>query len=131
MYSTVPVPVVLVLFFLVVTFPSFFLFLPLCPSFLSIFLQEPVLFSGTIAENLTYSRQEILQLDESARDALLWRVAEQANAHTFIKSFPAGLNTEIGEHGIQLSGMFYTSIRAAILRPSTPDTFSVLALTHM
>ena len=59
--------------------------------------QEPVLFSGSIADNIKYGRPEASQEEiESA--------AKQANAHTFISDFKEGYNTEVGERGIQLSG---------------------------
>jgi ATP-binding cassette subfamily B (MDR/TAP) protein 1 len=59
--------------------------------------QEPVLFSGTIAENITYGRADASR--EEAETA-----AKQANAHDFISSFPQGYETMVGERGIQLSG---------------------------
>ncbi|MBK7777159.1 MAG: ATP-binding cassette domain-containing protein [Sandaracinaceae bacterium] len=59
--------------------------------------QEPVLFSGTIAENIAYGREGVTraQVEAAARDA---------NAHDFILGFPDGYETLVGERGVQLSG---------------------------
>jgi ABC-type multidrug transport system fused ATPase/permease subunit len=59
--------------------------------------QEVVLFSGTLRENIAYG------LTGTTDEALL-EVAAQANALEFIKSFPQGLDTLVGERGVQLSG---------------------------
>jgi len=64
---------------------------------ISVVLQDPLLFSGTIEENIRYGR-----LDASAeqiRDA-----ARAANAHDFIEGLPAAYNTMLGERGAQISG---------------------------
>jgi ATP-binding cassette, subfamily B, bacterial len=63
----------------------------------SVVLQEPLLFSGTIAENIRYGRLE-------ASDAEVADAARGANAHEFISGLPGGYATEIGENGAQLSG---------------------------
>ena len=59
--------------------------------------QEPVLFSGTIRENIAYGRDD-------ASPAQVEEVARLANAHEFIAGFPAGYDTVIGERGVKLSG---------------------------
>jgi ATP-binding cassette, subfamily B, bacterial len=64
---------------------------------LSLVLQEPILFSGTIADNIRYGR-----LDASMDDIV--DAARAANAHDFIERLPAGYDTELGEGGKQLSG---------------------------
>ena len=56
--------------------------------------------AGTIRDNLTYG----LDNAEKIPDDRLWRVAEMAYAATFIRSFPDGLATEVGERGVKLSG---------------------------
>jgi ABC-type multidrug transport system fused ATPase/permease subunit len=63
----------------------------------SIVLQEPLLFSGSIAENIRYGR-----LDATADEIVA--AAQAANAHDFIECLPEKYNTEIGERGAQLSG---------------------------
>jgi ABC-type multidrug transport system fused ATPase/permease subunit len=63
----------------------------------SIVLQEPLLFSGSIAENIRYGR-----LDASREEIIA--AAQNANAHDFISRLPKGYDTEIGERGAQLSG---------------------------
>lgn len=59
--------------------------------------QEPVLFSGTIAENIRYGRN-------SATDEEVIMAARAANAHDFIVAQSLGYQTEVGEGGLQLSG---------------------------
>jgi ABC-type multidrug transport system fused ATPase/permease subunit len=64
---------------------------------ISVVLQDPLLFSGTIAENIRYGRLDASN-DEVAE------AARGANAHEFISNLPDGYQTEIGENGAQLSG---------------------------
>jgi ABC-type multidrug transport system fused ATPase/permease subunit len=63
----------------------------------SIVLQEPVLFSGTIAENIRYGRLE-------ANHSEIAAAAEAANAHDFIMKLPDQYKTRLGERGAKLSG---------------------------
>ncbi|KAJ0453574.1 putative ABC-type xenobiotic transporter [Helianthus annuus] len=59
--------------------------------------QEPVLFTSSIKDNILYGK------DGASMDEI--RVAiELANAAKFIDKLPQGLDTMVGEHGIQLSG---------------------------
>ncbi|TQV92650.1 ATP-dependent permease MDL1 [Cordyceps javanica] len=58
--------------------------------------QEPVLFSGTIAENIAYGVP-------GATEAEVARAARVANC-TFVASLPRGLETQVGARGSQLSG---------------------------
>ena len=64
---------------------------------IAIVSQEPLLFSGTIAENLRYGRA-------SATDDELKAAARAAFADAFIGQLPHGYQTQIGERGIRLSG---------------------------
>jgi ATP-binding cassette subfamily B protein len=64
---------------------------------IGVVLQEPYLFSGTIAENIAYA-----QPDTSMEDIIT--AAKAANAHEFIVKFPDGYDTEVGERGGRLSG---------------------------
>jgi ATP-binding cassette subfamily B protein/subfamily B ATP-binding cassette protein MsbA len=64
---------------------------------ISLVLQEPLLFSGTIADNIRYGR-----LDASMTDVMA--AATAANAHDFIMALPEKYNTVLGERGLQLSG---------------------------
>jgi ABC-type multidrug transport system fused ATPase/permease subunit len=59
--------------------------------------QDVLLFAGTIKENIAYGK-----INASEEEILL--AAKQANAFDFINSFPAGLDTLVGERGVQLSG---------------------------
>ena len=63
----------------------------------SIVLQEPVLFSRSIAENIAYGRSR------SAKSDII-SAATAANAHDFIMKLPEGYETEVGERGMRLSG---------------------------
>src|SRR5439155_25730262 len=60
-------------------------------------LQEPVLFSGTVADNIRYGRLE-------ATDEEVIAAAKAAAAHDFIMRMPEGYQTKLGEDGTQLSG---------------------------
>jgi ABC-type multidrug transport system fused ATPase/permease subunit len=64
---------------------------------ISVVLQEPLLFSGTIAENIRYGRLD-------AKDDEIVAAAKAANAHDFVARLPKGYETELGERGAQLSG---------------------------
>ena len=68
---------------------------------MAIVQQEPVLFSGTIKENIVYG------LDYEPSKEELDQACAQANALAFIKQesiFPLGYDTVVGERGIKLSG---------------------------
>ncbi|TDL30856.1 ABC transporter ATP-binding protein [Jeotgalibacillus sp. S-D1] len=62
--------------------------------------QDSSMMTGTIRENLCYG----LEAPEDITDEQLWQVAEMAYAAPFIKEFPKGLDTEVGERGVKLSG---------------------------
>jgi ABC-type multidrug transport system fused ATPase/permease subunit len=64
---------------------------------ISMVLQEPLLFSGTLGENIRYGRLE-------ASDDEVVEAARAANAHEFISKLPHGYETLIGERGARLSG---------------------------
>jgi ABC-type multidrug transport system fused ATPase/permease subunit len=63
----------------------------------AVVLQDPILFSGTVRENIAYGRPGAGQ--DAIEDA-----ARRAQAHEFIASLPQGYDTEIGERGVSLSG---------------------------
>ncbi|MBA3746403.1 MAG: ABC transporter ATP-binding protein, partial [Solirubrobacterales bacterium] len=63
----------------------------------AIVLQEPVLFSTNLAENIAYARP-------GASDAEIIAAARAANAHDFICALPQGYETQVGERGMKLSG---------------------------
>jgi ATP-binding cassette subfamily B protein len=62
-----------------------------------IVLQDAVLFSTTIAENISYGRNR-------ATEEEIVQAARLANAHDFILNLPDGYNTLVGERGMRLSG---------------------------
>ena len=63
----------------------------------AVVLQEPVLFSTSIAENIAYARPD------ASRDEVV-RAAEAAGAHEFVARLPLGYDTPVGERGMSLSG---------------------------
>ena len=76
-------------------------------------LQEVVLFSGTIRDNIRYGRPD-------ANDEEVVSAAKAAQAHEFITSFPEGYDTELGQRGVNLSGGQKQRIaiaRAILLQP--------------
>uniref|UniRef100_A0A915DG07 Mitochondrial potassium channel ATP-binding subunit n=1 Tax=Ditylenchus dipsaci TaxID=166011 RepID=A0A915DG07_9BILA len=64
---------------------------------IGIISQEPILFATTIEENIRYGKTSAT--DEEVREA-----AELANADSFIRNFPDGYKTVVGERGVTLSG---------------------------
>jgi ABC-type multidrug transport system fused ATPase/permease subunit len=59
--------------------------------------QEVILFAGTIRDNILFGNPD-------ANEQQILDAAQKANAWEFISSFPDGLNTQVGDRGIQLSG---------------------------
>jgi len=81
---------------------------------ISIVLQETILFSGTIRENIRFGRPE-------AADEEVISAAKAAQAHEFIIGFPEGYDTELGQRGVNLSGGQKQRIaiaRALLTRPA-------------
>jgi ATP-binding cassette, subfamily B, bacterial len=64
---------------------------------ISVVLQDPLLFSGTIADNIRYGKLD-------ATEEEIERAAQAANAHDFIRALPHGYGTVLGERGAQISG---------------------------
>ena len=63
----------------------------------SMVLQKNVLFSGTIRDNLKWG-------DENASDEEIIEACKAADAYEFIQSFPYGLDTDLGQGGVNVSG---------------------------
>ncbi len=79
-----------------------------------IVLQESVLFSGTIRDNIRYGRPE-------ASDEEVVAAAKAAQAHDFICQFPDGYDTVLGQRGVNLSGGQKQRIaiaRALLIQPA-------------
>jgi subfamily B ATP-binding cassette protein MsbA len=64
---------------------------------LGVVLQENFLFDGTVGDNIRFARPD-------ATRAEIEEVARIANADAFIRAFPQGYDTVVGERGIKLSG---------------------------
>ncbi len=60
-------------------------------------LQDTMLFSGTIRDNIRYGKP-------NASDEEVIEAAEAAQAHDFVSSFPDGYDTAVGQRGVTLSG---------------------------
>jgi subfamily B ATP-binding cassette protein MsbA len=73
--------------------------------------QEPLLFSGTVADNIRYGRLDATQAEVEA-------AAREANAEEFVLDLPLGYQTAVGERGLRLSGgqRQRISIARAVLR---------------
>lgn len=81
---------------------------------IGIALQETVLFSGTIRDNIRYGRPEASEEEVIA-------AAKLAQAHDFIMSFPEGYDTVVGQRGVTLSGGQKQRIaiaRALLIQPA-------------
>ena len=61
--------------------------------------QNSELFQGTIEENVTYGLEPGTWSREAVIDACV-----RACAHDFIKTFPEGYSTRVGERGVRISG---------------------------
>ena len=64
---------------------------------ISVVLQDVFLFNGTIADNISYSRQD------ASRGEIV-EAAKAAYIHEFIETLPLGYDTMVGERGLRLSG---------------------------
>ncbi|MGB7362708.1 MAG: ABC transporter ATP-binding protein [Rhodococcus sp. (in: high G+C Gram-positive bacteria)] len=90
--------------------------------------QRPFLFSGTIASNLRYGK-------EDATETEMWDALEVAQAADFVREMPEGLDTPVAQGGTTVSGgqrQRLAIARAVIRRPSIyvfDDAFSALDLT--
>lgn len=81
---------------------------------IGIALQEAVLFSGTIRDNIRYGRPD-------ATDDEVIAAAKAAQAHEFVMSFPQGYDTVLGQRGVNLSGgqkQRLAIARALLVRPA-------------
>ena len=59
--------------------------------------QEPFLFNGTVRENLELAKR-------GATDAEIWKALAAANGEGFVRALERGLDTNVGERGVKLSG---------------------------
>jgi ABC-type multidrug transport system fused ATPase/permease subunit len=59
--------------------------------------QEAFLFNGTVRENLQLAHRH-------ASDETMWQALEAAHAASFVRELPQGLDTNVGERGVKLSG---------------------------
>ncbi|UYO97414.1 ABC transporter ATP-binding protein/permease [Microbacterium sp. M28] len=90
--------------------------------------QRPFLFTGTVASNLRYGREE-------ATDEELWKALEIAQGRDFVEEMPDGLNSRIAQGGTNVSGgqrQRLAIARAIVHQPQIlvfDDSFSALDLT--
>ncbi|MEJ1087910.1 ABC transporter ATP-binding protein [Microbacterium sp. Mu-80] len=90
--------------------------------------QRPFLFTGTVASNLRYGREE-------ATDEELWKALEIAQGRDFVEAMPEGLNSRISQGGTNVSGgqrQRLAIARAIVHQPQIlvfDDSFSALDLT--
>src|SRR5215471_1269120 len=63
----------------------------------AVVLQETLLFSASVAENIAYARPE-------ASESEIVAAAQAANADHFVRALPQGYRTQLGARGMQLSG---------------------------
>lgn len=90
--------------------------------------QRPFLFTGTVASNLRYGREE-------ATDEELWKALEIAQGRDFVEEMPDGLNSRISQGGTNVSGgqrQRLAIARAIVHQPKIlvfDDSFSALDLT--
>ncbi|ANY71514.1 multidrug ABC transporter ATP-binding protein [Paenibacillus ihbetae] len=81
---------------------------------IGIVLQETILFTGTIRDNIRYGKPD-------ASDEEVVAAAKAAQAHDFIAAMPDGYDTVLGQRGVNLSGGQKQRIsiaRALLVRPS-------------
>lgn len=80
---------------------------------IGIVLQDNILFSGTVAENIAFGSPDATQADIEA-------AAQLANVHEFITSLPQGYSTQLGERGAPLSQgqrQLVSIARAVLINP--------------
>ena len=64
---------------------------------MGVVMQDPIIFPGTVLENIVYG------CCEADMDRVV-RAAQLAMAHEFVQQLPQGYDTAVGEHGMLLSG---------------------------
>jgi len=93
---------------------------------ISIVSQEPILFSGSIKDNILYGM-------ESATDLDVREAARQAHVLQFAEKMTDGLDTVVGERGIALSGGQRQRVaiaRALIKVNRYLNTFMIIKITY-
>ena len=87
--------------------------------------QEPVLFSGSVADNIASGLDGSLEKGMAAKDPTIMEkitsAAKLANCYDFVSEFPDGFNTDVGTGGIAMSGGQKQRIaiaRALVKKPS-------------
>lgn len=78
--------------------------------------QEPVLFSCSIRDNISYGAED----PDAVSTEDIYRAARMANAYNFVQAFPKGFDTVVGEKGVLLSG---EALRSLLIYPSARTCF--------
>ncbi len=80
-------------------------------SHIAVVPQNTILFSGTVRDNITYGTTGVT-------DVQIWEILKDVGLDDIVASFPAKLNTQLGEHGGKMSGgqRQRISIARALLR---------------
>ncbi|MBP7848847.1 MAG: ABC transporter ATP-binding protein [Lentimicrobiaceae bacterium] len=81
---------------------------------MGVVMQHPLLFSGSIRDNITYGSPDVSQSD-------IEQALQVARADSFIHGLPQGIDSQIGEEGVMLSGGERQRIaiaRALVRKPS-------------
>ncbi len=86
---------------------------------LGVVQQDPMLFSGTLADNLTLGRPDVSRED-------MVQAARYVNAHPFIEALPKGYDTDLGEGGHRLSTGQKQLIALARVLLQNPDVLLLL-----
>ena len=98
-----------------------------CGTGIGLVPQKPYLFGGTVASNLRFGKPD-------ATDEELWEALEVAQAADFVRAMPGGLDGEIAQGGVNVSGgqrQRLAIARALVRKPEMylfDDSFSALDL---
>lgn len=79
-----------------------------------------MLFSCSIRDNIAYGADD----PEAVTTEEIYTAAREANAYNFVKSFPQGFDTVVGEKGVLLSGQNELTTRSVLLSLQSKTGFA-------